>query len=117
MELLWAENHWGVGTCPAYCCHTYCGVAKSERPALMAGERNSTLWKALSSFAEKGYKHDGLKWHHVGTYLDGDCRKVAFTDLGRVSEIKDGTAWVEAAFVELKNRAESDVAYNLLDTA
>ncbi len=91
------------------------GVTKKERPALMKGKQNSPLWEALHSFAQKGYRHDDLKWHHVGTYWDGETRKVAFTDLGQVSIVEDGAAWVEAAFMELKNRAGSAMVDNLLE--
>ena len=96
------------------------GVPISERAALMEGEQHSKLWKALTSFAEKGYSHDDLNWLHVGTYMmDGQNeRKIGFTDLARVSKFlstEDREKWVKSAFKLLYDWSDITKISNVLE--
>eukprot|EP00980_Cylindrotheca_fusiformis_P031817 scaffold27033_cov191-Cylindrotheca_fusiformis.AAC.1 len=42
----------------------------SEREHLVAGEKESLLYKALLQFANKGFIHKEMGWHHVGLVTD-----------------------------------------------
>lgn len=63
-------------------------VSPEERAGLLLQNGSeSLLWKALSFFAKKGYRHNDLKWSHVGIFLHGkhQVKTVALFDLGCVS--------------------------------
>jgi hypothetical protein len=105
---------------------------KKERDELLAGDKESLLWKALKAFADKGKKHDDLKWRHVGIAVKGSTgtasgkspgnkkrkkgngedageivrKQVFLLDLGSVSplEVKDANAWVANSFKAMKSR-------------
>jgi hypothetical protein len=84
-------------------------VSPEERDGLLQNREKSLLWKALSFFAGKGYRHGDLKWSHVGTFLQGTqkVKTVALFDLGRVSTLnpKDHDTWVTEAYNTLVERA------------
>jgi hypothetical protein len=91
---------------------------REQRDALMEGQEESLLWKALDRMAKKGYAHNDLKWHHVGCLRicgkkhssegEGKYEQRAFLfDLGnvRVLEPSERDEWVRKSFKEFKNRS------------
>jgi hypothetical protein len=84
-------------------------VSPEERAGLLQNGKKSLLWKALSFFAGKGYRHGDLKWSHVGTFLQGTqkVKTVALFDLGHVSTLnpEDHDTWVTEAYNILVERA------------
>jgi hypothetical protein len=84
-------------------------VSPEERAGLLQNRSESLLWKALSFFANKGYRHNDLKWSHVGIFLHGkrQVKTVALFDLGRVTilDSKDHNSWVTMAYDTLVDRA------------
>lgn len=103
------------------------GNAEERAPFLEGKSRRDTgLWKALDHFASRGYAHNDLKWHHVGTFTSttkkrkhdtGNPSQTEFflLDLGDVTKKDDlldlakRTVWVKAQFEMMKDRHLADI--------
>jgi hypothetical protein len=94
---------------------------KAARDLLLSGEKESPLWKVLKAFADKGMKHDDLKWRHVRIGRKGNTgrnskagkgdiastvEQVFLLDLGSVSDLEpiDALKWVKKSFEEMKEQ-------------
>jgi Family of unknown function (DUF5898) len=86
------------------------GLTVQEREIQVEAKDSGELWAALLFFINRGYKHNDLKWHHVGTFYDEKTgkRKIALMDLanveGFVGSTEEKQTWVKDAFELLRGR-------------
>jgi Family of unknown function (DUF5898) len=90
----------------------YLDVSKTrkERELLMDGEdENCELWKGLSDFSQKGFKHNDLKWDQIGILKCSSIPKtVVLLNLRNATKFHDDENWydwVKTSFVALNKRA------------
>jgi hypothetical protein len=84
--------------------------SKDERLVLLGFDpiepKQSLLWKGLSRFAKTGWKHDDLKWRHVGVRRNAKSGPldVFLIDFGSVSVLSQDNVltWVRQSYNDLK---------------